>query len=86
MPNNEDIIASIASNKRDEENDTDDHSDELPNITYQAASQVLSIIQAYLLQLREPPYSLLEKLDTEILKHHNKSLVQSTITDYFHRQ
>ena len=34
MPNNEDIIASIASTERDEENDIDDHGDELPNITY----------------------------------------------------
>ena len=49
MPNNEDIIASIASTERDEENDIDDHGDELPNITYQAASQALSTIRAYLL-------------------------------------
>ena len=44
MPNNEDIIASIASTERDEVNDIDDHGDELPNITCQAASQALSTI------------------------------------------
>ena len=84
MPAVDDILESLTNDKDD--NDEDDHGEELPSITYQEAQQAFSTIQAYLLQSSEPPYSLLQKLASEVTKHHTSTLIQPKITDYFKRQ
>jgi hypothetical protein len=81
MPSTADIVETVIAEENEDEED--DQRGELHHVSYFKASHSFSLVQSYLLQSSQPPYSLLQKLEGEINKHHSASLVQRSINDYF---
>ena len=91
MPSSADIVDSIKQSTEDAEDSNDDAGDPLPLVTFCQAHSGFLDMKAYLLcscteSGTEPPYDQLEQLETELLKTHNNSLTQTSITDYAVRQ
>lgn len=58
MPNTADIVETVIT----EENE-DEEGGELQHVSYNEATCAFSLVQSYLLQSSQPPYSLLQKLE-----------------------
>ena len=91
MLSSADIVDSIRQSTEDAEDGNDDAGDPLPSVTFHQTHSVFLDMKAYLLcscteSGTEPPYDQLEQLETELLKAHNNSLIQTFITDYAVRQ
>ena len=85
------IVASLGQSTEDAEDSDDDAGDPLPSVTFHQTNSVFSYMKAYLLCFcaesgTEPLYDQLEQLDTDLLKAHNNSLTQTSITDYAVKQ
>ena len=69
-----DIVASLR-NAEDEDSDDDDFGDELPMVTHNHACSAFETIRSFFLHSSQsngipPPYDLLGRLDTELMKYH----------------
>ena len=78
-----DIVATLRSV---EDNDSDDAGDELPVITHSQAWSAFETVKSFLLRSHlstsEPPYEMLETLNTELMKCQTQAYTQTSITDY----
>ena len=81
MPITADIVETVIA--EEDEDEEDDQGGELQHVSYNKATRAFYLVQSYLLQSSQPPYSLLQMLEGEINKHHSASLVQRSINDYF---
>ena len=84
MLSSADIVATLGSV---EDNDShDDAGDELPVVTYSQAWSAFETVKSFLLRSHqstsEPPYELLETLNTELMKCQTQAYTQTSITDY----
>ena len=83
MLSSADIVATLGSV---EDNDSDDAGDELPVITYSQAWSAFETVKSFLLRSHqstsEPPYELLETLNTELMKCQTQAYTQTSITNY----
>lgn len=80
-PSTADIVETVIAEENEDEED--DQGGELQHVSYNEATRAFSLVQSYLLQSSQPPYSLLLKFEGEINKRHSASLVQRSINDYF---
>ena len=85
MLSSADIVVTLGSV---EDNDSDDAGDELPVITYSQAWSAFETVKSFLLHSHqstsEPPYELLETLNTELMKCQTQAYTQTSITDLYH--
>ena len=82
MLSSADTVATLGSV---EDNDSDDAGDELPVVTYSQAWSTFETVKSFLLhshqKTNEPPYELLETLNTELMKCQTQAYTQTSITD-----
>ena len=84
-------LSTIASlrNAEDEDSNDDDVGDELPMVTYNHACSAFETLRSFFLRSSQsngipPPYALLGRLDTELMKYHSNVYTQTLITNYIH--